>query len=201
MNPCRLVVWFRWLPWAGEPHRSRSMQWMLKRRPDFLLTACASATGFVSPNARSWLRSGSPRRTTVQPRSSKVEAVLVHDVVPGRHEVPHERLLRIVLPVDLCNRPELRVRAEDEVDAGAAPLQFARCAVASFERIPLPAALSLGKWKGHKRGPSRSGLVRLDPEESSRRPHPHGLVPANCGHPPATPVAVDGTDPPQSSLS
>ena len=102
--------------------------------------------------------------------------------------------MRIVLPVDLCNRQELRVRAEDEVDAGAAPLQFARCAVASFELIPLPAALSLGKWKGHKRGPSRSGPVRLDPEESSRRPHPHGLVPANCGHPPATPVAVDGTN-------
>ena len=42
-------------------------------------------------------------------RSGQVEAIRVHHLVPGRHEIIHELLLRIVLRVDFGQRPQLRV--------------------------------------------------------------------------------------------
>ena len=51
------------------------------------------------------------------PRSGEVEAVEVHHLGPRRHEVAHELLLRVVAGVDLGQGAQLRVRAEDEVDA------------------------------------------------------------------------------------
>jgi len=40
------------------------------------------------------------RETTA--RSGKVEAIKIHHLVPGSHEVTHELLLRVVSSVDLC---------------------------------------------------------------------------------------------------
>ena len=59
-------------------------------------------------------------------RSGQIEAIRVHHLGPGRHEVAHELLLGVVAGVDLGQRPQLRVRAEDEVDAGAGPLRLRR---------------------------------------------------------------------------
>ena len=44
---------------------------------------------------------------TFMPRSDEVEAVQVHDLVPGRDEVAHELFLRIVLRIDLGQGAEL----------------------------------------------------------------------------------------------
>src|ERR1700733_2585549 len=71
----------------------------LKRHPDFLQ-----------------LRAGS--RAT----SDEIEAVGVHHLVPRRHEVLHELLLRVRTAIDLGERAPLRVRAEDQVDAVAVRL-------------------------------------------------------------------------------
>jgi len=68
--------------------------------------------------------------TLVSNRSAKVEAVEVHDLVPGGHEVVHEILIGVVARIDLGERPELGVGAEDQVDAGAGPLALAGGAVA-----------------------------------------------------------------------
>jgi hypothetical protein len=58
--------------------------------------------------------------------SEKVVAIEVHHLVPGRHEVTHELLLRVVAGVDLRQRPELGVRTEDEVGRSSGPLDLAR---------------------------------------------------------------------------
>ena len=42
-----------------------------------------------------------------RPGSVQIEAVEVHDLVPGRNEVTYERVLRIVTGVDFRNGPEL----------------------------------------------------------------------------------------------
>ncbi len=51
------------------------------------------------------------RRTS--PRSGKVEAIEIHDLVPRSHKVTHKRLLRVVTRVDFRNGSELGVRTED----------------------------------------------------------------------------------------
>src|SRR4051794_30384672 len=55
------------------------------------------------------------------PTSGEVEAIQVHDLVPGRHEVSHEPCRRIVLTIGLANRAELRVRTKNQVDTRACP--------------------------------------------------------------------------------
>ena len=71
---------------------------------------------------------GDPRPFRVALRSSrdqaaclrgKVEAVGVHHLGPGRHEVLRELLLRVGAGIDFREGAQLRVRAEDQVDAGA----------------------------------------------------------------------------------
>src|SRR5215831_21230960 len=59
----------------------------------------------------------------------QVESIEVHDLVPRGHEVAHELLLRVVARVDLGDRPELGVGAEDQVEPAAGPLQLARPAI------------------------------------------------------------------------
>src|SRR4051812_32000247 len=54
--------------------------------------------------------------------SGDIEAVGVHHLGPGRHEVLYELLLGVRARVDLREGAELRVRTEDQVDAGAGPL-------------------------------------------------------------------------------
>src|SRR6266702_1952677 len=84
-----------------------------------------------------------PGRATLRPgplwspgrRSAEIEAIEVHDLVPRRHEVTHELLLRVVSCVDLRDGTELRVRTEDEVDGGAGPLDLARHAIATLEHV------------------------------------------------------------------
>src|SRR5438874_13378107 len=68
-------------------------------------------------------------------RSRRVEAIEVHHLGPGRDEVLDELRLRIRASVDLRQSPELRVRAEDEIDTRADPLELARCAIAPFEHV------------------------------------------------------------------
>ncbi|MCH8959583.1 MAG: hypothetical protein IH835_09065, partial [Proteobacteria bacterium] len=68
-------------------------------------------------------------------RSGKVEAIEIHDLIPHSNEVTNELLLGVVTPVDLSDRPELRVRTEDEVDAAAGPLELARPAIATLEYV------------------------------------------------------------------
>src|SRR5689334_23339538 len=67
--------------------------------------------------------------------SDKVEAIKIHDLVPGSHKVMHELLLRVVTRVDLRDGPELGVRAEDEVDGGGGPFELARGAVATLVQV------------------------------------------------------------------
>src|SRR5262245_36836210 len=98
--------------------------------------------------------SQSPRRKTSPPGSGKVEAIENHDLVPRSHEVTHELLLGVVTRVDLSNRPELRVRTEDEVDAAALPLELAGPARATLEHV-------LG---GRGRLPLRRGVEQVHEE-------------------------------------
>ena len=68
-------------------------------------------------------------------RSGEVEAVKVHYLVPHRYKVVQELLLRVHTSVDFRQGPELGVRTEDEVDTGACPLEFARCAITTLEHV------------------------------------------------------------------
>src|SRR5690242_15073500 len=63
------------------------------------------------------------------PDSVQVEAVQVHDLRPGGGEVLHELLGAVRAGVDLGDRPQLRVRAEHQVDGGGRPLDLAAVAV------------------------------------------------------------------------
>ena len=79
-------------------------------------------------------------------RSVQVEAVELHDLHPGRHEVVDELLPGVVARVDLGQRPELGVGAEDQVHRGGGPLQLAGGDVADLvdvllrlRRLPLGA--------------------------------------------------------------
>ena len=56
----------------------------------------------------------------------EVKSVKVHYFVPCCYEVVQELLPRVLTCIDFRQGPELGVRTEDEVDAGAGPLQFAR---------------------------------------------------------------------------
>ena len=58
---------------------------------------------------------------TFMPRSDKVEAVQVHNPVPGCDEVTHELFLRIVLRIYLGQGAQLRVGAEYKVNPGSGP--------------------------------------------------------------------------------
>ena len=68
-------------------------------------------------------------------RSSEVEAVKVHYLVPRRYKVVQELLLGVLTTIDFRDGPELGVRTEDEVDTGAGPLEFARCAITTLEHV------------------------------------------------------------------
>src|SRR5215471_15589500 len=61
---------------------------------------------------------------TSPPGSDEVEAVRVHHLGPRRYEVFHKLLLRVRAPIDFRQSTQLRVRTEDQVDAGAGPLNF-----------------------------------------------------------------------------
>ncbi len=56
-------------------------------------------------------------RSIVLGARAHVEAIEVHHFRPRGDEVAHEFLVRVRAPVDLRHRAQLRVRAEDEIDA------------------------------------------------------------------------------------
>src|SRR5690348_5725244 len=62
----------------------------------------------------------------------EIVAVCVHHFGPRGREVLRELLLRVRAAIDLRDRSELRVRAEDQIDARAGPLQLIRLAVAAL---------------------------------------------------------------------
>src|SRR6185312_10395431 len=62
----------------------------------------------------------------------EIEPVRVHHLCPGRHEVLDEFLFRIGRGIDLGECAQLRVRAEDQVDARAGPFDRLGLAVATF---------------------------------------------------------------------
>jgi hypothetical protein len=68
-------------------------------------------------------------------RSGEVETVKIHDFVPHHYKVMKELLLGVVTSVDFRQGPELRVRAEDQVDTCAGPLECARCPVTTLEYV------------------------------------------------------------------
>jgi len=67
--------------------------------------------------------------------SPDVEAIEVHHLVPGRHEILDELLLRVLAGVDLGQGAQLGVRAEDEVRARGSPLQLAAGPIAALEHL------------------------------------------------------------------
>lgn len=62
----------------------------------------------------------------------EVEAVEVHDFVPGGDEVVEEFVFAVGAGVNLGEGAEDGVRAKDEIDAGAGPAGGAGLAVAAF---------------------------------------------------------------------
>src|SRR5690349_25045662 len=88
----------------------------------------------MAVNARRDVQAGLSGPAWTYP-SGQVEPVEVHDLVPRGHEVAHELLPRVVARVDLGERPELGVGAEDQVETAAGPLQLARPAVTALEGV------------------------------------------------------------------
>src|SRR5262249_36231714 len=79
---------------------------------------------------------GAPHRRSGRGWSGQVEPVEVHDLVPRGNEVADELLRRVVARVDLGDRTELGVGAEDQVEPGAGPLQLARPTITALEGVP-----------------------------------------------------------------
>jgi len=68
-------------------------------------------------------------------RSCKIETVKVHDFVPHRDKIVEELLLRVLTSVNFRQGPELGVGTEDEVHAGAGPLELACLAITPFKEF------------------------------------------------------------------
>src|ERR1700724_2091051 len=79
-------------------------------------------------------RRGHPRPLGDAAAIAKIEAIKIHHLVPSSHEVTHERLLRVVASIDFREGAQLRVRTEDQVYAGAGPLDRVRLLVAPLVR-------------------------------------------------------------------
>ena len=72
----------------------------------------------------------------------QVETVQVHDLVPGRHEVSNELLLRVAGPVDFGQSLELRVGTEAQIDTGTGPHGLAGLAGAPFKQVAIEERVS-----------------------------------------------------------
>lgn len=71
-------------------------------------------------------------RNAAVSRLAQIETIEIHHLGPRRDEVPHELLLRIIRGVDLRDRPQFRVRAEDQIDGARRPFQLAGLSVVAF---------------------------------------------------------------------
>src|ERR1017187_9964417 len=100
------------------------------------LTQTATERRAAQQWAKRKQRKGGPSldRSSFPLKSCEVEAIEVHHLAPGGHEVTHERLLRIAACIHLRQRPQLRVRTEDEIDDGARPPELAGRPIASLQR-------------------------------------------------------------------
>src|SRR5215475_5761763 len=78
---------------------------------------------------------GRPERPAWTSPSGQVEPVEIHDLVPCGHEVAHELRLCVLAPVDLSDRAELGVGAEDQVETAAGPPRLARAPVTPLEGV------------------------------------------------------------------
>src|SRR5215475_2423525 len=93
------------LPWSLEGRIRQAA----RKNSAFQLAAARPSPAGVSLRGRG----------NFPPGSGEIEAVRVHHLVPRGHEVVHELCLRVAGAVHLGERPELRVRPENEVDTGA----------------------------------------------------------------------------------
>src|SRR5216683_4178538 len=97
----------------------------------------------AKPHGWSTLALKEPSKTFWQ-RSSKVEAIGVHHLGPGRCEVLHELLLGVGGAIDFGKDAQLRVRTEDEIDTRAGPFRFAALAVVPREHVFVRGRFPLG---------------------------------------------------------
>jgi hypothetical protein len=68
------------------------------------------------------LRADTVRRDSGITESLQVEAIQVHDLVPGLNEVLDELGLGVIGGIHLGEGPQLRVVAKDEIHTGSGPL-------------------------------------------------------------------------------
>ena len=123
------VPFINWQRGARRDRRRRGRLHVRPRRSPHQarLTAALLSAGPLPTRAPTELRltAGRSRGRPGPPASVQVEPVQVHDLDPGGDEVADELLARVVAGVDLGERAQLGVRAEDEVGAAAGPLQLA----------------------------------------------------------------------------
>ena len=105
-------------------------------------------------------------------RSGEVKAVQVHYLGPRRREVFHKLLLRVRARIDFREGAQLLVRAEDQVDTRAGPIDLVR-----FPIAPLVHA-----FRASRRLPLRAHVEQVD-EEVVRRVSGR-LVKAPCADSP-----------------
>ena len=72
----------------------------------------------------------------------EIEAVKVHHLVPYADEVLHKLRFCIFTCIDFRDRPELRVRAEEQVNSRGGPFEFAGPAIVSL----VDATGAVGSW-------------------------------------------------------
>src|SRR5919108_878817 len=94
----------------------------------------AQSTRFDSPGTQRRHSAMTTQTADISP-SGQIEPIEIHDLRPRSDEVLHELAVRIGAAVHLGQSPQLRVRAEDEIDAGARPFERARCTIAPFEEV------------------------------------------------------------------
>src|SRR6266404_2705646 len=109
-------------------------------------------------------RRGQPRPLGGAATMGKVEAIKIHHLVPSSHEVTHERLLRVVASIDFREGAQLRVRTEDQVYAGAGPLDL----------VCLPVAPLIEAFRVRGRLPLRAHVEQVDEEVICQRLGPLG---------------------------
>src|SRR6185437_3375799 len=125
---------------AGKPNlRTNSRPWTCPEK-------CRASGTKQEQMSRNLARFGSPflRQTSraapfgaallrsIRPTSLHVEPIKVHHLRPGGGEGVDEALLLILARIDLGQRAQLRVGAEQQIDAGRRPLDRAGVAVAPF---------------------------------------------------------------------
>jgi hypothetical protein len=80
------------------------------------------------------IRAYATRRTGVDcPPSHQIKPIRVHNLGPRRHEGVHEHLLRIIGGIHLAERPQLRIRSENQIHSRRRPLYVTSDTIAPFK--------------------------------------------------------------------